>query len=123
MPIDIAKLLPFSDKEAVFDASRTLYQQKVGLFLFAAIATRSNIAFAVSMPSWLNWQLGKIHHEVANQVFYYILGTQNYCIYYRGEIQDILSFVYADDASFADNLLDGKSFQGYIMKLIGSAIA
>lgn len=51
-PMDIAELLPFSeDKEVVYDASRTLYQRKVGSLLFVAIVTRPDIAFAVSQLS------------------------------------------------------------------------
>ena len=65
-PIDIAELLPFSDKQEVSDASRTLYQQKVGSLLFAAIATRPDIAFAVSRLSRFNQRPGKIHHEASD---------------------------------------------------------
>ena len=122
-PMDIAELLPLSDKEEVPDASRTLYQQKVGSLLFAAIATRPDITYAVSRLSRFNQRSRKIHHEAANRVFHYLLGTQNYCICYGKETQDILSFVFASDASFADNSLDRKSSQGYMMKLFGGAVA
>ena len=39
------------------------------------------------------------------------------------DAQDLSSFVWASDASFGDNTLDHKSFQGYIMKLFGGAVA
>lgn len=39
-PMDILELLPLLENEDVSDASRTLYQRKVGSLLFAAIATR-----------------------------------------------------------------------------------
>ena len=84
-PMDIAELPPLSDKEEVSDASRTLYQQKVGSLLFAAIATRPDIAFSVSKLLHFNQRPGKIYHEVADRVFYYLLGTQDYCLCYRGE--------------------------------------
>lgn len=38
-------------------------------------------------------------------------------------MQNIFSFVYGSDASFADNILDWKSSQGYLMKLFGGAVA
>ena len=53
-PMDTTELPPLSDKEEVSDTSRTLYQQKVGSLLFAAIATRPDIAFAVSRLSRFN---------------------------------------------------------------------
>lgn len=131
-PMDIAELLPLPDDEEVSDTSRTLYQQKVGSFLFAAIATRPDIAFAVSRLSRFNQRPGRRHHEAADRVFYYLFRTQDYCIRYGGESRDISSFVCArdipsfvcaSDASFADNSLDRKSSQGYLMKLFGGAIA
>ncbi|WP_375449240.1 hypothetical protein [uncultured Nostoc sp.] len=110
MPMDIAELPPFSDKKKVCDIFKILYQQKVGSFLFVAITIRPDIAFAVSRLSQFNQRPGKIYHEIADQVFYYFLGMQDYYICYGGETQDISSFVYASDALFADNLLDRKSF-------------
>ena len=110
MPIDIVKLLPLLDKKEVFNASKTFYQQKFNLLLFTAIATRPNITFAVSKLSPFNQRPRKIYHEKINQVFHYFLWMQNYWIYYKEETQDILSFVYASDILFADNLLDWKSF-------------
>lgn len=47
---------------------------------------------------------------------------QDYCICYKGETQDISSFVCASEASFADNLLDRESSQGYMMNLFVDAI-
>ena len=122
-PMDTAELLPLSDKEKVSDASRTLYQRKVDSLLFAAIATRPDIAFAVFRLSQFNQRLGKTHHKAADRVFPYLFWTQDYCICYRGETRDISSFVCASDASFADNLIDRKSSQSYIMKLFGGAVA
>ncbi len=46
-PREILELLAVPDNEDITDASRTLYQQKIGSLLFAAIATRLDIAFAV----------------------------------------------------------------------------
>ena len=120
--MNVAKLLPLSDKKEVSDAFRTLYQQKVGSLLFAAIVTRPDIAFAVSRLLRFNQQPGKIHHEAADQVFHYFLEMQDYCICYKEETKNISSFVYANDASFADNSLDRKSSQGYMMKLFGSVV-
>lgn len=128
--MNIAELLPLSEDEEVSNKSRTLYQQKVGSFLFAAIATRPDIAFAVSKLSQFNQQPGRKHHKAADWVFHYLFWTQDYCICYEGGAQDILSFicdrfkffVCASNASFANNLIDQKSFQSFLMKLFGGAI-
>ncbi len=46
-PIEILELLAVPDNEDITDASQTLYQQNVGSLLFAAIANRSDMAFAI----------------------------------------------------------------------------
>ena len=122
-PMEILELLAVPDNEDITDASRTLYQQKVGSLLFAAIATRPDIAFAVSRLSRFNQRPGKRHHEAADRVFHYLFQTQDYCICYWRNAQDLSSFVFPSDASFGDNTLDRKLSQGYIMKLLGGEVA
>ena len=121
--MEVLELLPAPKDEAITDFSRTLYQRKVGSLLYAAIATRPDIAFAVSRLSRFNQRPGKHHHEAADRVFHYLLGSQDFCIRYGGDARDLSSFVCASDASFGDNSLDRKSSQGYIMKLFGGAVA
>ena len=122
-PMETIELLPIKEDEKITNLSRTLYQRKVGSLLFAAIATRPDIAFAVSRLARFNQQPGKQHHEAADRVFHYLFHTQSYCIRYGGTSRDLSSFICASDASFADNTLDRKSSQGYIMKLFGGAVA
>ncbi len=122
-PMEILELLAASDNEDNTDASRILYQRKVRSLVFAAIATWPDIAFAISRILRFNQRPGKRHHEAADRVFHYLFQTQDYCIRYWGDEQDLSSFVYASDASLSDNTLDQKSSQGYIMKLFGGAVA
>ncbi len=121
--MEILELLAVPDNEDITDASRTLYQQKVGSLFFAAISTWRDIAFAVSQLSRFNQRQGKRHHKAADRVFHYLFQTQDYCIRYRGDAEDLSSFVFAGDAFFGDNTLDQKSSQGYIIKLFGGAVA
>ena len=128
-PMEPTKLFPLSansKEEQPTEASRTLYQQKIGSFLYAGIATRPDITFAVSRLSRFNQQSGKRHHEAADRVFHYLACTQDHCIRYRGngdDSQNISLFICASDASFGDNTIDRKSLQGYIMKLFGGSVA
>ncbi len=122
-PMEILELLSVPDNEDITDASRTLYQRKVRSLIFAAIATRPDIAFAVSRFLRFNQRPGKGHHEAADQVFHHLFQSQDYCICYWGDAQNLSSFVFASNASFSDNTLDQKSSQGYIMKLFGGAVA
>lgn len=124
-PIDIIELLPITENdEQPTDITRILYQRKVGSLLYAGIATRPDIAFAVSRLLRFNQQPTKRHHEAADQVFHYLVCTKNYCIRYGSDLEDDnSSFVCASDALFGNNTLDRKSSQGYIMKLFGGPVA
>ena len=121
--MEILKLLAAPNNEDITDASWTLYQRKVGLFFFAAIATWPDIAFAVLRLLRFNQRPRKKYHKAADQVFHYLSWMQDYCICYGKDAQDLSSFLYASDASFSDNTLDRKSLQGYIIKLFGGEVA
>ncbi len=121
--MEILELLNVPDNEDITDGSQTLYQRNVGSLLFAAIATRPDIAFAVSQLSQFNQRPRKRHHKAADRVFHYLFQKQDYCIRYWRDAQDLSSLVFESDASFGDNTLDRKSSQGYIMKLFGGEVA
>ena len=121
--MEILELFVVSDNEDISDVSQTLYQQKVGSLFFAAIAKRPDIAFVVSRLSQFNQRPGKRHNEAADGVFHYLFQTQDYCIRYLGEAQDLSSFVFASDTSFVDDTLDRKISLAYIMKSFDGAMA
>lgn len=88
-PMEITELLPVSEDEEISDESRTLYQQKMGSILFAAISSRPDVAFAASRLSRFNQQPGQTHHHAADRVLQYLYQTRNFCIRY-GENRTIL---------------------------------
>jgi hypothetical protein len=105
------------------------YQRKMGSILYAAITTRPDIAFAASRLTRFNQNPGREHQCAAARVIQYLYGTRCKAICYggdmegRGESNGARSFVCASDASFADNSVDRKSSQGYVMTLFGGPIA
>lgn len=121
-PMTEEELLPLPAEEEVEEASRTLYQRKIGSILFAAISTRPDIAFAAARLSRFNQRPGQFHHNAADRVILYLYRTRHLCIQY-GHQSTATSLVCASDASFADNTIDRKSSQGYIMKLFGGPVA
>jgi hypothetical protein len=100
--------------------SRDNYQRIVGSILLAAISTRPDIAFAASRLGRYNQNPDDSHHEAADRVIKYLY-SKNLCIRY-GHNNATESFICASDSSFADNTIDRKSSQGYIMFLFGGAI-
>ena len=61
------------------------------------------------------------HHDAADRTIQYLYHTRNRAICYGQGGQKPL--ICASDASFADNLLDRKSSQGYVVLLFGGPIA
>ena len=121
-PMMTGELLP--SEETVSHATRHLFQKKTGSILFAAITTRPDIAFAASRLARFNQNPGEAHHEAANRVIQYLFRTKGMALRYGGDDDGrVRSFICSSDASFADNTLDRKSSQGYIMLLFGGPIA
>jgi hypothetical protein len=121
-PMTDEELLPLPAEEEVKDTERTLYQRKIGSILYAAISTRPDIAFAAARLSRFNQRPGQAHQAAADRVLQYLYRTRHLCICY-GNQSTATSLICASDASFADNTLDRKSSQGYILKLFGGPIA
>lgn len=99
-------------------SSINLYQRRVGSILYAAVITRVDIAFAASRLSRFTMNPGEQHHAAAEHLLRYMLGTKTLALEPGGgDSLDTWS-----DASFADNTLDRKSSQVYVMKLFGGVI-
>lgn len=111
-----AELLPNPDLAC--PASINLYQRKIGSLLFPAVNTRPDISFAVSRLARFNLNPSAAHHEAADRVILYLLGTAgSVLILGGGNTLDAWS-----DSSFGDNTLDRKSSQAYILMLFGGVI-
>lgn len=95
------------------------YQRKIGSLLYAAVNTRPDVAFAVSRLARFIMNPGPVHHIAADRVLSYLYNTANLALEY-GRGNDLRV---ASDASFADNTVDRKSSQAYIMMLFGGIIS
>jgi hypothetical protein len=128
-PMAESELRPLPSSTAEADRSSVMqYQRKMGSILYAAITMHPDVAFAASRLARFNQNPSQEHQQAADRVIHYLYSTQSRSISYGGDIkgrgQDgAQSFVCASDASFADNTMDRKSSQGYIMTLFGGPIA
>jgi hypothetical protein len=110
------ELLPNEDGASI--ASIRRYQKKIGSILYAAVVTRPDIAFAVSRLARFNMNPSNEHHAAADKVIHYLKRTRSLALQLGGGD----GFLVASDASFADNSIDRKSSQGYVMQLFGGTI-
>ena len=119
-PIEnVANLLPSLDQAT--RQSTLEYQSKIGSILYAAITTRPDVGFTALKLAQFNANPSQRHHDAADRTIQYLYHTRNRAICYGQGGQKPL--ICASDASFADNLLDRKSSQGYVVLLFGGPIA
>ncbi|KAL9567430.1 hypothetical protein ACKAV7_008380 [Fusarium commune] len=115
-PMTTKELLP--NEERASTASIQQYQRKTGSVLYLAVITRPDIAFAVSRLCRFNMNPSDDHHEALDHLFRYLQNTRALALQLGGtDTFDVYS-----DASFADNTIDRKSSQAYVMKLFGGTI-
>ncbi|EED15704.1 conserved hypothetical protein [Talaromyces stipitatus ATCC 10500] len=82
------------------------------------ISTQPDVAFAISRLSQFLLNPGPKHHQAADKVLCYLECHRAYALRLEGGEDYSVS----TDASFADNTLDHKSSQAYVMTLFGGTI-
>ena len=75
------------------------YREAIGSLMYASVATRLDIAFAVSTLSQFLDNPGEAHWEVVKRIFQYLSSTRDYTLTYGGEWHDLVGYTDADRAS------------------------
>ena len=115
-PMTKTELFPYEHR-----ASRQIvraYQRKIGSLLYAAVTTRIDIAFAVSRLARFLTNPSPEHHAAADRVLHYLYRHREPGLQLGGSDD----FLVATDSSFANNTMDRKSSQAYVMVLFGGVI-
>jgi len=87
--------------------------------MYAAVATRPNIAFAVSTLSRFLENPGEAHWQAVKQVFRYLVGTHRHALTYGAEQHDLLRYTDADGASQEHRC----AILGYAFLIDGGAVS
>ena len=112
----------YSNDEKVSNVFIYVYQQKTDFILFAMIIIRSDVTFTVFQLIRFNTNLRNIHHKIADWMIQYLYDTKKKILRYENEDNEAHSFICVSDVLFADNIMNHKSFQNYIMMLFRNAI-
>src|SRR5258708_4975097 len=110
------------------------YQNVTGSLLYAAMATRPDIAFTVRVLCQFNSNYGTTHWTAAKQVMHYLKGTTDLSIIYHQDaeksLEGTLSGIYDSeeiegftDADWAGDIETQKSTSGYIFTLTGGPVS
>lgn len=97
------------------------YQELIGSLMYIAICTRPDIAHSVSYLSQFNAHYGEVHWRAAKRVLRYLKGTKELKLSYNKT-----SLFYPTcyvDADYGNNMVDRKSFTGYVFIMSGGPIS
>jgi hypothetical protein len=102
-------------------ADKLMYQRIVGSLMYAMVATRSDLAFAVSAVGQFASNPQKDHWNAINHILRYLRGSAEYTLVYSEE--GTLAFAGYTDADWGGNLPDRRSTSGNIFTLGNTAIS
>ena len=119
-PVDASVKLVTDDAVSKF-VDQVLYQSTVGSLLYAAIATRPEIAQAVGAVSKLNSCPTEAHHTAVKRILCYLKGTINYGLVYKRSSDG--SFIGFYDADWAGDMDSRHSTTGNLFVMPGAAIS
>jgi hypothetical protein len=75
------------------------YREAIGSLMYASVATRPDITFAVSTLSQFLDNPGPAHWDAVKRIFRYLAGTKTLTLTYGGERHDLVGYTDADGAS------------------------
>jgi hypothetical protein len=118
-------LEPATDENKLDSASTIRYQSAVGALMYAAQATRPDIAFAVTMLSQFNSKPNELHWQAVKRVFRYLRGTAQLGIVYTGtgDLRDQAPLLGYCDSDWAQCRYSSRSVSGYVFLICGGAIS
>ena len=93
---------------------------QVGSLMYAMIATRPDIAFAVGVVSRYMSNPGKKHWEAMKGILRYLKATKNMRICYGSQELSVKGFT---DSDYAGDLDNRRSTSGHVFTLAGGAVS
>ena len=123
-PVDTGtKLLKTMDKVGCVDKRQ--YQSAIGSLLYLSVATRPDIAFAVSNAAKFSAQPGKQHWTAVKPIMRYLRGTTNLDLVFTPQVsaECIGSILRCGQSDWGGDLENRKSTSGYLFQISGAAVS
>jgi hypothetical protein len=125
-PMDPHVRLDVAEGEMLSLEDQGLYLSIVGSLMYAAMATRPDISFAVAALSRYNSAPSSVHLTAAKRVLRYLKQTAHLRLVYSGSANDLEESGKVQgftDSDFADDTTDRKSQGAYVFRVLGTAIS
>ncbi|EJD32620.1 hypothetical protein AURDEDRAFT_77562 [Auricularia subglabra TFB-10046 SS5] len=110
---------PSTDEEKR-DMESVPFREALGLLLWIANGTRSDLQFLANLLSQFAHNPGRAHWEALKYGVRYLVGTRNRVLVFGGTNDGLRGYC---DASFGTEALDWRSMSGYAFTLFGGAIS
>ncbi len=116
------------------DVRQKPYMQLVGALLYAALATRPDVTYAVHQLTMHSQSPKEVHWQAAKRVLRYLSGTKDNALVFgkhgrksssastQGPQDDEMHVTAYADADYANDTSDRRSILGWIVKLNGDVI-
>ena len=118
--ISLAKLLEEEYDEHSQEMKDITYQEAVGSLMYAMVATRPDLAFAVSMANWFMSKPGPMHWMAVKQIMRYLKGMLDTRM--RIGVQHISIKDYSD-VDWVNNMENHRFIYGYIFFVREGAVS
>ena len=111
---------PASPEEEA-EMSQIPYATAIGALMYAALATRPDIAYAVQHLSQFSSNPGPAHWTAVKRVFRYLKHSEHLALVYTGHKGDSAPTGYSD-ADWGSNVSDRRSTSGFVYFLSNAAV-
>jgi hypothetical protein len=109
---------PSSPQEAA-RMEKAPYREAIGSLMYASVATRPDISFAVTALSQFLDNPGEVHWEAAKRILRYLSGTKDFALTYGDERHDLIVYSDADGATQEHR----HAISGYTFLIDGGAVS
>ena len=95
------------------------YREAIGALMYLCIATRPDIAYAVTLLARFSNSPGRTHWEAVKQIFRYLVGTKHMALTYGMTSGGLIGYTDADGMSQPDR----RAISGYAFLYNGGAVS
>ncbi|XP_051167218.1 uncharacterized protein LOC127285310 [Leptopilina boulardi] len=118
-PLDPGTKLKKLD-ESLKQEKKYPFRELIGSLMYLAVATRSDLVYAVNHLNQFNNSHGTEHWLAAKRIHRYLRGTSDLGLKYQKTSKGLEGFV---DADWGGCLDDRRSYTGFVFVLAGGAVS
>ena len=116
------EMCPRSDEDRKYMANKP-YREALGSLMWAQVATRPDLSFAVGVLAHFQSNPGPLHWKALLHVLGYVKGMLDYKLTYSGQPDKDIKPVGFVDADYGGDLDSRRLTSGYVFMMAGGAVS